>query len=72
MIDRVTDKFKDDIDSYMLAGNETPIPKLEHPFLRMFFEDALKYCHEHKIYKYIETNTHFEFGDDISKNLSIK
>lgn len=65
VIDRVAEKVKDDMDSYLRASNGTPIPKLERPFLRMTYEDALKYCREHNIYKDPETKTHFEFGDDI-------
>jgi asparaginyl-tRNA synthetase len=41
------------------------LPVLTRPFLRMTYVEALAYCREHKIYKDPETETHFEFGDDI-------
>lgn len=65
VIDRVSDKMKNDMDTFFRASGGKPIPKLSRPFLRMNYEDALKYCREHKIYKDPETETHFEFGDDI-------
>lgn len=65
VIERVADKVKNDMDTYLRASGGTPIPKVERPFLRMTYEDAVKYCRDHKIYKDPETETHFEFGDDI-------
>lgn len=65
VVDRVAEKVKNDMDTFLRASGDTPIPKLERPFLRMTYEDAIKYCHDHKIYKDPETETHFEFGDDI-------
>lgn len=65
VIDRVADKLKDSMDIFMRASGGKPIPRLERPFLRMTYEEAVKYCHDHKIYKDPETESHFEFGDDI-------
>lgn len=65
VIDRVTDKMKSDMDTYLRASGGASIPQLQRPFLRMTYEDALKYCREHNIFKDPETETHFEFGDDI-------
>lgn len=65
VVDRVRQKMEPDMDTFLRASDGKPIPSLQRPFLRMTYEDALKYCREHKIYKDPETETHFEFGDDI-------
>ncbi|CDF36522.1 asparaginyl-tRNA synthetase, partial [Chondrus crispus] len=65
VIDRVADKMKDDMDTFLRASGGKPMPKLERPFMRMTYEEAVAYCREHNIYKDPETKTHFEFGDDI-------
>lgn len=65
VIDRVGEKMKNDMDTFLRASDGKPIPKLERPFMRMTYEDALIYCRQHNIYKDPETKTHFEFGDDI-------
>lgn len=65
VVDRVIEKTKGMEDLLMRATDGKPIKKLEKPFLRMTYEDAVKYCREHNIYKDEETKTHFEFGDDI-------
>lgn len=65
VIDRVEAKMKGDMDTFLRASGGKAIPKLERPFMRMTYEDAVAYCREHKIYKDPETETHFEFGDDI-------
>lgn len=65
VIDRVGKKMESDMDTFLRASGGKPIPKLERPFLRMTYEDAVKYCREHGIYKDPETKEHFEFGDDI-------
>lgn len=65
VIDRVADKMKNDMDTFLRASNGKPIPRLQRPFLRMTYEEAVAYCREHNIYKDPETKTHFEFGDDI-------
>lgn len=65
VIDRVKEKMTNDMDTFLRASNGSPIPVLERPFLRMTYEDAVKYCREHNIYKDPETKEHFEFGDDI-------
>lgn len=65
VIDRINEKMKDRQDTLLRATNGKALPKLDRPFLRMTYEDAVKYCREHNIYKDDETKTHFEFGDDI-------
>lgn len=65
VVDRVADKMKNDMDTFLRASGGKAIPKLERPFLRMTYEEAVKYCRDHKIYKEPATETHFEFGDDI-------
>lgn len=65
VLDKVGEKMKDDMDTFLRASGGKPLPKLDRPFLRMTYEDAIKYCREHKIYKDPETKEHFEFGDDI-------
>lgn len=65
VIDRVADKMKDDMDAFLRASDGKPIPKLDRPFMRMTYEDAVKYCYDNQIYKDAETKTPFEFGDDI-------
>lgn len=65
VLDRVAKKISANTDTYLRATGGKPMPTLERPFMRMTYEDALVYCREHKIYKDPETETHFEFGDDI-------
>lgn len=65
VIDRVEKKMNGSMDTFLRASGGKPIPKLERPFLRMTYEEAVAYCREHNIYKDPETKTHFEFGDDI-------
>lgn len=65
VIDRVRSKMGPDMDAFLRASGGNPIPKLEQPFLRMTYEDAINYCRDHKIYKDPETKEPFEFGDDI-------
>lgn len=65
VIDRVAKKMEDDMDTLLRASDGKPLPELKRPFLRMTYEDAIKYCREHSIYKDPETKEHFEFGDDI-------
>eukprot|EP00178_Gracilaria_changii_P023358 TRINITY_DN70756_c0_g1_i1.p2 TRINITY_DN70756_c0_g1~~TRINITY_DN70756_c0_g1_i1.p2 ORF type:complete len:570 (+),score=87.67 TRINITY_DN70756_c0_g1_i1:143-1711(+) len=65
VIDRVANKMEGEMDTFLRASAGKPIPKLERPFLRMTYEDAVQYCRDHLIYKDPETKEHFEFGDDI-------
>lgn len=65
VVDRVIEKMADKQDLLMRATDGKPIKKLQRPFLRMTYEEAVKYCREHSIYKDPETKEHFEFGDDI-------
>jgi len=37
----------------------------ERPFRRLEYTEAIEFCREHKIYKNKDTETFFEFGDDI-------
>lgn len=65
VVDRVAAKAEKFPDLVARATDGKPIKRLERPFLRMTYEDAVKYCREHEIYKDPGTQTHFEFGDDI-------
>lgn len=65
VIERIREKVKEDMDVFLRASDGKELPKLERPFLRMTYEDAIKYCRDHDIYKDPETKEHFEFGDDI-------
>lgn len=62
---RIAKKMEDDMDTLFRASDGKPLPQYQRPFLRMNYEDAVKYCREHEIYKDPETKEHFEFGDDI-------
>lgn len=57
--------MENDMDTFLRASDGKQLPKLQRPFLRMTYEDAVQYCKDHKIYKDAETEAHFEFGDDI-------
>ncbi len=65
VIDRVIEKTKGMEDMLHRATEGKKIKKLERPFLRMTYEEAISYCREHNIYKDPESKEHFEFGDDI-------
>jgi asparaginyl-tRNA synthetase len=65
VIDRIVAKTKSQSDVLEAATDGHPVPKLSRPFKRMTYVEAVDYCREHKIYKDPETETHFEFGDDI-------
>ena len=62
-----TKKTKDLQDTLMCA-TEKPNKKLEKPFLRITYEDAVAYCREHNTYTDRDIKEHFEFGDDIPEN----
>lgn len=65
VIDRVAERMEKNPDLLHRATGGKPIKRLERPFLRMTYEDAIAYCRGNKIYKDPELETHFEFGDDI-------
>ncbi|CAN8074115.1 unnamed protein product [Agarophyton chilense] len=65
VIERVQKKMDGEMDTFLRASAGKPMPKLERPFLRMTYEDAVKYCRDHEIFKDPELKEHFEFGDDI-------
>lgn len=65
MNDGVSNKVKDDMDSYLRASNETSTQELESPFLRMSCSNALKHYREQNIYKDPKAKMKFEFGDGI-------
>lgn len=49
----------------LLAALNPSLPELKRPFKRLTYEDAVKFCREHLIYKDEEKKEFFEFGDDI-------
>ncbi|EGG13728.1 asparagine-tRNA ligase [Cavenderia fasciculata] len=57
--------FKLDKDLLLTVNPNAKIP--ERPFMRMNYEEGIKFCRENKIYKSEENGVpvHFEFGDDI-------
>ena len=58
LVTSVLDKF------YQLYPSESKIT-FTKPFKRMTYKDAIQFCQEHKIYKEEDTQTFYEYGDDI-------
>jgi len=71
LLDRVEDLVVDVVERVMkrggslLASVNPNLAAMKRPFKRMTYRDALVYCRDNLIYKDEETQTHFDFGDDI-------